>query len=237
MANYLIFGARGGIGEALATRLAAEGHSLTLTSRQPNRIKGGLGRALGCDVTDLAQVEQAVVAATEAGPLDGLAYCVGSIVLKPLMAAKEADYLEAFKVNLLGAAQAVKSAERSLKQAKGSVVMFSTVAVAQGFPNHAVIASAKGAVEGLGKSLAAELAPNVRVNVIAPSLTDTEIAKPLTGNANMVDAIAKMHPIPRLGTPEDSANAAAFLLSPESSWVTGQVIGIDGGRSTLRNKG
>ncbi|GAB5387622.1 MAG: SDR family oxidoreductase [Alphaproteobacteria bacterium] len=237
MGNYLIFGARGGIGEALARKLADQGHDLTLTSRQPNQIAEGLGKAVACDVTDLDQVESAVAAATEQAPLDGLAYCVGSIVLKPLKAAKEADYIDAFRVNLLGAAQAVKAAERSLKQAKGSVVMFSTVAVAQGFPNHAVIASAKGAVEGLGKSLAAELSPNVRVNVIAPSLTDTEIAKPLTGNDNMRDAIAKMHPIPRLGTAEDSANAAAFLLSGESSWITGQVIGVDGGRSSLRNKG
>ena len=117
------------------------------------------------------------------------------------------------------------------------MVLFSTVAVQQGFPNHSVIAAAKGAVEGLTRSLAAELAPAIRVNAVAPSLTQTPLAAALTRNDQMAKAIAGMHAIPRLGDPEDIAACAAFLLSPESGWITGQIIGVDGGRSTLRVKG
>ncbi len=117
------------------------------------------------------------------------------------------------------------------------MVLFSTVAVAQGFSNHASIGMAKGAVEGLMLSLAAELAPKVRVNCVAPSLTKTPLAQALTSNEQMAGAIAGLHALQRLGEPEDIAAAAAFLLSPEASWITGQVIGVDGGRSMLRTKG
>ena len=121
-------------------------------------------------------------------------------------------------------------------EGRGSVVLFSTVAVQQGFPNHSIIAAAKGAVEGLTRALAAELAPHVRVNAVAPSLTRTPLAAALTQNEPMAKAIAAMHALPRLGEPEDMAACAAFLLSPDSGWVTGQIIGVDGGRSTLRTK-
>lgn len=137
----------------------------------------------------------------------------------------------------MGAIRALRLAEKSLKKAKGSVVLFSTVAVQQGFQNHTVISAAKGAIEGLVRSLAAEWAPFVRVNAIAPSLTNTKIASQLTSSDSMSRAIADMHPIPRLGMPEDSAEAAKFLLSDESSWMTGQVLHVDGGRSVLRVKG
>jgi NAD(P)-dependent dehydrogenase (short-subunit alcohol dehydrogenase family) len=117
------------------------------------------------------------------------------------------------------------------------VVLFSTVAVRQGFANHTVIASAKGAVEGLALSLAAELAPHVRINAIAPSLTRTPLAHGLLTNDQMVQSIAQLHALGRLGEPDDIAAMAAFLLTPDSGWITGQVIGVDGGRSTLRTKG
>jgi NAD(P)-dependent dehydrogenase (short-subunit alcohol dehydrogenase family) len=132
---------------------------------------------------------------------------------------------------------AVKAAAPALKKAKGAVVLFSTVAVQQGFANHAVIASAKGAVEGLGRSLATELAPDVRVNIIAPSLTDTGIAQPMLSSDQMAKAIANLHPIPRIGEPKEVAAMAAFLLGSDAGWITGQVIGVDGGRSALRTKG
>ena len=237
----MIFGASGGIGEALTRRLAASGQDLFLTGRNPDRIGAlaaefGAGHAV-CDAMDPQAIQAAVAAADTGDGLAGLAYCVGSIVLKPIKAAKPEDFIEQFRLNTVGAAVAVQAAHKALAKAKGSVVLFSTVAVDQGFANHTVIASAKGGVVGLMRSLAAELAPDVRVNAIAPSLTRTNIARPLTSNEQMAKGIAAMHAIPRLGEPEDIAAMAAFLLGPDSGWITGQVIGVDGGRSTLRTKG
>ena len=137
----------------------------------------------------------------------------------------------------VAAALAVQQAAPALKNAKGSVVLFSTIAVQQGFPNHAIVASAKGAVEGLGRALAADLAPDIRVNVVAPSLMKTNMAAPIVSSDAMAEGIAKLHPIPRLGEAADAANLAAFLLSPDSPWITGQVMRVDGGRSHLRTRG
>jgi NAD(P)-dependent dehydrogenase (short-subunit alcohol dehydrogenase family) len=189
------------------------------------------------DVRDGAQVKAAVAAAGPAA--GGLAYCVGSINLKPLGKLTDADFDADFRLNAMGAALCVQAALPALKAAEGmaSVVLFSTVAVAQGFTAHASVAMAKGAVEGLTRALAAELAPKVRVNAIAPSLTRTPLAKALTGNEQMAGAIAQMHALQRLGEADDSAALAAFLLSSEAGWITGQVIGVDGGRATLRTKG
>jgi NAD(P)-dependent dehydrogenase (short-subunit alcohol dehydrogenase family) len=169
--------------------------------------------------------------------LAGLAYCVGSIVLKPLRRAEEADLVEAFRLNAVGAALAVQAAEKALRAGKGSVVLFSSIAAGSGFPNHTVIAMAKGAVEALTRALAADLAPDVRVNCVAPSLVKTPLAQALVGNDAMAKAIAAMHPLPRLGEPDDIAAAAAFLLAGDSGWITGQVIPVDGGRSQVRTKG
>jgi NAD(P)-dependent dehydrogenase (short-subunit alcohol dehydrogenase family) len=159
-----------------------------------------------------------------------------AIALKPLKRATEADFLDAFRLNALGAALAVQAAQEALAAARGSVVLFSSIAARAGFPNHAAIAAAKGAVEGLTVALAAELAP-VRVNCIAPSLTRSAMAAPLIGNAQMAEAIAKQHPIPRLGEGGDSAALADFLLSDAAGWITGQVMAVDGGRSRVRTRG
>ncbi len=235
----IVIGATGGVGGALARRLHAMGHGLHLIGRDPNRLAALADEFdVSHAVADVMDPEALTEAVALAGPrVAGLAYCVGSIVMKPLARATMADFVDAFRLNAVGAALAVGAAQGALRAAGGSVVLFSTVAARAGFPNHTVIAAAKGAVEGLTVSLAAELAPSVRVNAIAPSLTRTAIAAPLTENAAMARAIAAQHPIPRLGEADDIAAMAAFLLSPEAGWITGQVIAVDGGRSTLRGKG
>ncbi len=241
MAPVIIVGATGGVGSALARQLAAEGCPLHLIARSQDRLVP-LAAELGAsyraaDVLDEAALATAVRAADQGQGVAGLAYCVGSIVLKPLAKTDSADYLQAFRLHAVGAALAVQAAAPALAAAEGAVVLFSTVALAQGFANHAVIGAAKGAVEGLVLSLAAELAPHIRVNAVAPSLTRTQMAEPLTRSEAMAKAIAQMHPLPRLGEASDAAAAAAFLLSKKASWITGQVLAVDGGRSRLRNKG
>ncbi len=236
----MVVGATGAVGSALARRCAARGEKVVLVGRDAARL-GALAADLPgsvpavADVTDGAALRAAVASA--GGPLAGLAYCAGSIVLKPLKRATEADFLDAFRLNALGAALAVQAAQDALVAGQGAVVLFSTVAVRAGFTNHAVISAAKGAVEGLTTALAAELAPAVRVNCIAPSLTRSAMAAPLIGNAQMAEAIAKQHPIPRLGEATDSAALADFLLSAEAGWITGQVFPVDGGRSAVRTRG
>jgi len=239
---FLIFGGTGGVGYALAQRLVARKSTVHLAARDASRLAacaaalGGVGHTV-CDVTDPAAVVGAVAAAVAGGKLRGIAYCVGSIVLKPLKRLTVADMLDAYRLNVLGAMLAVQAAEPALRAGKGTVVLFSTVAAASGFPNHAAIAAAKGAVEALTRSLAADLAPDVRVNCVAPSLLRTPLAASITANETMAKSIAAMHPLPRLGEADDVAAAAAFLLSEDSGWITGQVLAVDGGRSRVRTKG
>jgi NAD(P)-dependent dehydrogenase (short-subunit alcohol dehydrogenase family) len=240
-APVLILGATGGVGQALARGLAVRKIPLFLAARSRDKLTE-LARETGarhdaCDVLDALALERVVKQAASEGGLAGLAYCVGSIVIKPLRAVCEEDFIEAYRLNVVGAALAVKAAQRALEAANGSVVLFSTVAVGQGFPNHAVISAAKGGVEGLTRALAAELAPKVRVNAVAPSLTRTPLAESLVRNEAMAKGIAQLHAIPRLGEPDDIAATAAFLLGPDSGWITGQVMAVDGGRSRVRSKG
>ena len=147
--------------------------------------------------------------------------------------ATEQDFNKCMKLNLYSAVDTIKGFQESLKKNKGSVVLFSTVTAQRGFTNHSIIASAKAAVEGLTVSLAAEFAPNIRVNCVAPSLTNSKIAQPMLKNKALAEGIAKAHPLKRLGEGKDSASLAKFLITDESSWITGQIIAVDGGRSKL----
>ena len=236
----VIVGGTGAIGSAIARRMAAAGRPVHLVGRDAARLSA-LADELGgsyalADATDTAALQEAVRQA--GGRIGGLGYCVGSIVMIPLKRASEADFVEAFRLNAVGAAMAVAAAGEALHAVPGSgVVLFSTVAARAGFASHAVIAAAKGAVEGLTVSLAAELAPNTRVNCIAPSLTHSGIASSMTENATLAKAIAAQHPIPRLGEGDDAGALAAFLLSEDAGWITGQVFAVDGGRSTVRTRG
>lgn len=238
----ILYGGAGGIGAATANRLAKAGYRLHLVGRDEVRLSD-LAATLSASITigDVIDATLFPRVMSESGfaTLDALIYAVGTINLKPLARLGEADFLRDFQVNAAGAALAVQAALPALKASAGtaSVVLFSSVAVAQGFAAHASISMAKGAVEGLTAALGAELAPKIRVNCIAPSLTKTPLAKALTGNETIAKAISDMHALQRLGEAEDVASLAAFLAGDEANWITGQVIGVDGGRSRLRTKG
>ena len=233
-AKYLIFGATGSIGSNLANKLYDSSHDFHLVSRNEGELKS-LSEKLKCTYTVADVLEDNFIenVKSEITEVKGIAYCVGSIDLKPFKMVKEDDFQKCMKLNLYSAVEVIKGYQESLKKNKGSVVLFSTVAAQRGFTNHAIIASAKAAVEGLTVSLAAEFAPNIRVNCIAPSLTNSKIAEPMLKNKALADGIAKAHPLKRLGEGKDSASLAKFLITDDSSWVTGQIIAVDGGRSKL----
>jgi NAD(P)-dependent dehydrogenase (short-subunit alcohol dehydrogenase family) len=240
MARVVIFGGTGGIGAAVAQQLVERGDSVHLVARDAARLEAsasllGATYTVGdvCDETLFARV------ANEAGDVvDGLVYAVGTITLRPLARLTSVQFEHDWRVNALGAALAIQALTPSLKRSDAaSVVLFSSVAAAQGFTSHASISMAKAAVSGLTVAMAAELAPKVRVNAIAPSLTRTGLAAGLLGSEQMASAIAALHAIPRIGEPSDMSGLTVFLLGTQSAWMTGQVIAVDGGRSTVRTKG
>ena len=231
--NILIVGGTSGIGLQAAKVLKAKGATVIVASRHSNSDFGDLG--LPHLPLDVQEFENSFAAELPA-QLHGLVYCPGSIKLKPFERLSTADFLKDFELNVLGAVQVLQAVMPKLKQAAGaSVVLFSTVAATLGMPYHASIAVAKAALQGLTVSLAAEYAAGgIRFNAIAPSLTDTPLAQSLLSTPEKTEASSKRHPMGRIGQPKDMASAAAFLLSDDSSWMTGQVLHIDGGMSTVR---
>jgi 3-oxoacyl-[acyl-carrier protein] reductase len=226
--TILLVGGNSGIGLATAHFLQSQGKSLIAAARSPEPLA-----ALGIPVQPFdAQAPHSL----ELPPvINGLVYFPGSITLKPFHRLTAEDFLNDFRINCLGAIAAIQAALPALKAAESaSIVLFSTIAVAQGLPFHASIGAAKGAVEGLALSLAAELLPKIRVNVIAPSLTDTPLASNLLNSDSKREASAKRHPLQQVGNPEDIARLVGFLLSPASKFMTGQVLRPDGGMSSVR---
>ncbi len=232
--KYLIVGATGSIGSNLAAQMYESGKEIHLVGRDENQTKS-LSEKLNSAYSIADVLEDGFVDKIKANIEDvkGIVYCVGSIDLKPLKMASESDFNKCMKLNLYSAIDLIKGYQDSLKKNNGSIVLFSTVAAQRGFTNHSIIASTKAAVEGLTVSLAAEFAPNIRVNCVALSLTNSKIAQPLLKNTALAQGIAKAHPLKRIGEGKDGAALAKFLVTDESSWVTGQVIAVDGGRSKL----
>ena len=224
---YLIIGGTRGIGRALAEKLIARGERVITVARGAEGVLGG--EHIVADVL-LNGLDEAVLP----NELAGLAYCPGSIDLKPFRSIKPEELRSAFELNVVGAFRCAQQCAERLKRVPGSgILLFSTVAVQRGMAFHAGVACAKGALEGLTRSLAAELAPTVRVNCIAPSLTRTSLAEKLLSSPEREKASAERHPLKRVGEPEEIAAMAAFLLSDDARWITGQVLGVDGGMSAI----
>lgn len=225
--NILVVGGTSGIGYAVIQGLLAKGAAIWNISRTPinlNRVHHQSVDITGSvDIINLPE------------SLDGLVYCPGSINLKPFNALKTEDFQQDWEVNVMGFIKILKLALKPLKTKQSSIVLFSTVAVSQGMSYHASVAASKGAIEGLTVSLAAEYARNgIRVNAIAPSLTDTPLAKQLLSTEEKRKASDDRHPLKRIGQPEDISEMTLFLLSDASSWMTGQIIHLDGGMSSIR---
>tara|TARA_B100001173_G_scaffold280078_1_gene263302 strand:- start:2797 stop:3492 length:696 start_codon:yes stop_codon:yes gene_type:complete len=230
MRNYLIIGGSSGIGKELVSILEKKGNNITSTY---NTNEVGSRENVNFFKLDVNQDELSLDNLPD--EIHGLAYCPGAINLKPFTRFKEEDFLEDFKFQVLGATKIIQQLLPKLKKSgNASIVLFSTVAVQSGFNYHSQVAMSKGAIEGLTRSLAAELAPSIRVNAVAPSLTNTNLASRFLNTEEKIKAQSENNPLKKVGDPKDIAEAAAFLITPTSSWITGQIIHIDGGYSVVK---
>ena len=231
MQNYLIIGGSSGIGQELAIQLFQSGNQVFATfNKSEPRVEN-----TDIHFHHLNVLEDTLYLDFLPDELAGLAYCPGSINLRPFERIKPADFETDYKLQVIGAIKLIQLVLPRLKRSENaSIVLFSTVAVQTGLPFHTQVSASKGALEGLTKALAAELAPQIRVNCIAPSLTNTPLAASLLNSELKKETNALRHPLKRVGTADDIANMASFLLSPKASWITGQILHVDGGMSSLK---
>lgn len=230
MGNYLVVGASSGIGQAITIQLAAEGHHVFATYQKNQFTSSANITTFNLNVLD-EQLDFSNLPAA----LDGLVYCPGSINLRPFSRITPYDFTQDFNLQVGGAIKVIQAVLPALKNSgNASIILFSTVAVQLGLNFHTQVSVSKGAIEGLTKALSAELAPSIRVNCIAPSLTDTPLAASLLNTEQKVEANALRHPLKRIGKVNDISEMACFLLSNKSSWITGQVMHVDGGMSAIK---
>lgn len=231
MKNYLIIGGSSGIGASIVEKLAVSQDNNVISTYFSN-AKENDGNVqffhYNAEIDNLAYHELP-------DEIHGFVYCPGAIMLKPFKRLTEESVIDDFKLQVVGAMKAIQAILPNLIASKNaSIILFSTVAVQQGFNFHAQVAMSKGAIEGLTKSLAAEFAPGIRVNCIAPSLTDTPLSERMLNTDEKRKANADRHPMKQIGTASDSAELAIFLLSEKSKWMTGQIIHLDGGMSSIK---
>lgn len=241
--QYIIFGATGGIGSALARQLAGDsGAGIFLVGHDPDRTACLAGELHApstiCDVTDSVSVDQAMRVALEksGGQIHGVANCTGSLLLKPAHITTDEQWAQTLAINLTGSFHILRAALKAMMSTGGSIVLSASAAARIGLPHHEAIAAAKAGVIGLMQSAAASYAPrSIRVNAVAPGMTQTPLTASIIANENALKASIALHPLGRIGQAAEIARAYAWLLSPENSWVSGQVIGVDGGLSTLKS--
>lgn len=226
--NFLIVGGSNGIGRALTHQLIEAGHNVYATYHKNAVNDENISY-------QFYSVEENNELINLPEIIHGIAYCPGTIDLKPVSRITPEQMVQDYKIQVVGAFNVLKQVLPKLKQAEqASIVLFSTVAVNTGFPFHTLVACSKGAIQGMTTSLAAELAPKIRVNCIAPSITQTPLAQHILSTEEKVNVNAQRHPLKTIGQPEDIASMAAFLITDQSKWITGQVMHIDGGMSKLK---